>query len=167
MSGRMRMPGSTSAAPNDGSAQRAPRYPSSIAKAVWVMIAQMVLSWIGIALVLMMVPARARSDSPPAGGLTSFEQAMGEESSWVILFAIFCTVLYAMLARQVLAGVHWAQVVVWFLAGANAFFGIVGLITASHLGWSDVPRVLGIPLNIALIVLLAARPSSAHFGQRP
>ena len=57
MSGRMRMPGSTSAAPNDGSAQRAPRCPSSIAKAVWVMIAQMVLSWIGIALVLMMVPA--------------------------------------------------------------------------------------------------------------
>ena len=140
----------------------ATRYPSAIARAVWVMVGQIVLSWLGVALALLATDSAA----PAAGGLTSSAQVTGEASVWVIIFAIIFTALYAMLAQQVLMGTHWAQVVIWFLAGANAFFGILGLATASHLGWSDVLGVVGIALNVALIVLLATRPSAAHFGRR-
>jgi len=54
-------------------------------------------------------------------------RVVGEVSVWVILSTVFVTALDAMLAQQVLVGVHRAQVVVWFLAGARAFFGIIGL----------------------------------------
>lgn len=155
--------GSTSPVADGGSAQDpAPRYPSSIVKAVWVMLAQIVLSWLGIALAL--IGARGNT---PRGELTPYDQAVGEASVWVILFAIFFTALYAMLARQVLAGAHWAQVTVWFLAGSNAFFGIVGLVTAAQLGWSNALGVVSIASNIALVVLLAVRPSASHFGRTP
>jgi len=161
MSGQMQAPGSTSSS-DSGSAQGpAPRYPSRIVKAVWVMLAQIVLSWLAIALTLI----AAHGDTPPGDGLTPYDQMIGEVTVWVILIAILSTALYALLARQVLAGARWAQVVVWFLAGANAFFGIVGLITAARLGWSDALGVVGIAMDVALVVLLAARPSAAHFGR--
>jgi len=163
MSGQTQAPGSTSSSDGGSAQDPAPRYPSSIVKAVWVMLAQIVLSWVGIALAL----NAAHGDTPPGGELTPYDQVVGEATVWVILIAIFSSALYAILARQVLVGAHWAQVVVWFLAGANAFFGVVVLVTADQHGWSDAFSVVAIVMNVALVVLLAARPSAAHFGRTP
>ena len=111
------------------------------------MLAQIVLSWFAIALALIEA------------------QVGGEVIVWVVLLAVFSSALYSLLARQVLDGAQWAQVLVWFLAGANAFFGIIVLVTAAQHGWSDALSVVGIAMDVALVVLLAARPSAAHFGR--
>ena len=71
------------------------------------MLAQIVLLWLGIALALI-----GLQGNTPLAGLTPYDQAVGEVSVWVILLAIFSTALYVTLARQLLVGAHWAQVVV-------------------------------------------------------
>jgi hypothetical protein len=78
---------------------------------------------------------------------------------------IVILVFYLVLARLVRKGVNWARIVTWVIAG----LGILGAVTTFTQPEPPLSRVLGIVvgiIDIAIVVLLAQRPSNEYFRRR-
>lgn len=79
----------------------------------------------------------------------------------LVAAAIFL-VLYVLLAFRVRAGRNWARIVTWVLAA----FGVLGLLAALSTTATTTSRILSVVqglVDIAIIVLLAQRPSNDWF----
>jgi hypothetical protein len=79
-----------------------------------------------------------------------------------LAFSVVILVLYALLAVQVRRGANWARVVTWVFAGFGVLGMLVGL-TGTSATASRVLVVIQGLIDIALIILLAQRPSSDWF----
>jgi hypothetical protein len=79
-----------------------------------------------------------------------------------IVVGIVITVLYILLALQVRKGKNWARIVTWVLAGLGIVSGF-GSLAQPEPALSRVITLLGVVVDVAIVVFLAQRPSSAYF----
>lgn len=83
-----------------------------------------------------------------------------------IVVGIIFIVLYVLLALQVRKGKNWARIVTWVLAA----LGVLGALAAFRQDSPPISRVLALLggiIDLAIIVLLAQRPSSEFFRRTP
>ena len=81
-----------------------------------------------------------------------------------VVFAVVFTALFVLLALQVRKGRSWARIVTWVLAGLSALLGVLSLLSPAP-GLARVLGLVALALDVAIIVLLAAKPSSGYFRQ--
>jgi len=82
-----------------------------------------------------------------------------------IVFGIIFTVLYVLLALQVQKGKNWARIVTWILA-ALGVLGALASLAQTTTGGSRVLSLISGVLDVAIIILLAQKVSTAYF-RRP
>ncbi len=82
-----------------------------------------------------------------------------------IVIGIIFTILYVLLALQVGKGKNWARIVTWVLAGLGVLSGLLSL-GQPEPALSRVLSIIGLLIDIAIIVLLAMKPSNEYF-RRP
>ncbi len=78
-----------------------------------------------------------------------------------VLGVVF-TALYVLLALKVRQGRSWARIVTLVVAGLSALSGVVSLLSPAP-GLTRVLGLVALALDIGIIVLLAAKPSSEYF----
>jgi hypothetical protein len=83
-----------------------------------------------------------------------------------VIVAIVFIALYILLALQLPKGKNWARIVVWVITGLGAVFGLLSLAQPEP-ALSRVLGLVGVAIDIAIIVLLAMRPSSEYFRGTP
>lgn len=83
-----------------------------------------------------------------------------------IVIALIVTVLYVLLALQVRKGKNWARIVTWVLSGLGVLSGLASL-AQPETALSRVLGLVGVLIDVAIIVLLAQRPSSQYFKGTP
>jgi hypothetical protein len=74
-------------------------------------------------------------------------------------------VLYILLALQVGKGKNWARIVTWVLASLGVLSGLAALAQPEP-ALSRILSIIGLLVDIAIIVLLAQRPSNEYFRRR-
>ena len=77
-------------------------------------------------------------------------------------FAVVFSAVYVLLALQVRKGKSWARTVTWVLAGLSVLFGVASLLSPAP-GLARVVGLVALALDVAIIVLLAAKASSGYF----
>jgi len=82
-----------------------------------------------------------------------------------IVFGIIFTVLYVLLALQVQKGKNWARIVTWILA-ALGVLGALASLAQTTTGGSRILSLISGVLDLAIIILLAQKVSTAYF-RRP
>lgn len=82
-----------------------------------------------------------------------------------VVLGIIFTVLYVLLALQVRKGKSWARIVTWVIAGLSVLSGLSSFAQPAP-GLSRLLQVVVLLLDVAIIVLLAARPSNEYFRRR-
>jgi hypothetical protein len=82
-----------------------------------------------------------------------------------IVVGIIFTVLYVLLALQVGKGKNWARIVTWVLASLGVISGLASFAQPEP-ALSRVLAIIGLLIDIAIIVLLAQRPSNEYFRRR-
>jgi hypothetical protein len=81
-----------------------------------------------------------------------------------VLGAVFI-VLYILLALRVRKGRNWARVVTWVLAGLGVLSAL-GSLGQTEVSGSRVLSLVAGAIDVAIIVLLAQKPSQAYFRRR-
>ncbi|MDT4963039.1 MAG: hypothetical protein QOF87_2686 [Pseudonocardiales bacterium] len=82
-----------------------------------------------------------------------------------IVIGLIFTVLYILLALQVGKGKNWARIVTWVLASLGVLSGLAALAQPEP-ALSRILSIIGLLVDIAIIVLLAQRPSNEYFRRR-
>ncbi|MDQ2748089.1 MAG: hypothetical protein M3Y44_00915 [Actinomycetota bacterium] len=82
-----------------------------------------------------------------------------------IVIGLVFIVLYVLLALQVGKGKNWARIVTWVLAGLGVLSGLASFAQPEP-ALSRILGVIGLLIDIAIIVLLAQRPSNEYFRRR-
>lgn len=156
--------GSMPPPPDSVPASRGPA-PSSVLNAVRLMYLSAVLGIIGLIATLSTKDALRDSIKESQSGLSASEldTAVNIALGLAIVFGIVFTVLWLILANFVRKGHNWARIVTWVLAGLGVL-SVVGIIGQPAL--NIVLALVGVVIDIAIIVLLAIRPSSDYFSQR-
>lgn len=162
-------PGSGYPAPSGGypGGGPAPVRPAAVEWTFRLMLVRSVLGLIGIFVALALrnsLRAQISQQQLNAGNSTvNIDAIVNAAIIGGIIFSAVYLVLYVLLAVQVRAGRQWARVVTWVLAG----FGVFGLLFSFVSSAVPLSRAISIAsglLDIAIIVLLALRASSAYFA---
>ena len=138
--------------------------PAPVATAVKLMYARAAVSLISVlALFTGRDALRAQlSDAdasiPPAALDTAVSVAIAVSAVFAVVFAA----LYVLLALQVRKGKSWARTATLVLAGLSALLGVVSLLSPGP-GLARVLGLVALALDIAIIVLLVGKASSAYF----
>ena len=82
-----------------------------------------------------------------------------------VFFGLVFAVLYVLLAIQVRKGKNWARIVTFVLAGLGVLGGLLSLL-GDGTGLEKGVGVIVLLVDIAIIVLLALKPSSEYFASR-
>ena len=82
-----------------------------------------------------------------------------------VVFGVILVVLYVLLAIQVGKGKNWARIVTWVLVGLSTLFGLASFAQPES-ALSRVLSIVGLIIDIAIIVLLAQKPSNEYFRTR-
>jgi hypothetical protein len=80
-----------------------------------------------------------------------------------IALSVVIAVLYILLALQVRKGKNWARITTWVLSGLSVLFGLAGLL-GTGTGLEKAVFVVGLLIDVAIIVLLARKPSNEYFA---
>ena len=142
--------------------------PSTVVNAFRLMLLTAALSAVGIIVVLATRDdlrnriRRTVPDEDPA----RLDSMLNTAVTITVVVAVVFLVLYVLLAFRVRAGRNWARIVTWVLAA----LGVLGLVSAILSTATPVSRVLSVVqglADIAIIVLLAQRPSNDYFRGYP
>jgi hypothetical protein len=79
-----------------------------------------------------------------------------------ITFGVIFIVLYVLLALQVKKGKNWARIVTWVLAALGVLSALSSL-AQTNTGGSRAASLVGGVVDLAIIVLLAQKPSNDYF----
>ncbi len=79
-----------------------------------------------------------------------------------VVIGLVFVVLYVLLALQVRNGRNWARIVTWVVAGLGVLSGLASMMQPAP-ALTRVLTLIAVVLDIAVIVLLAQRPSGAYF----
>lgn len=83
-----------------------------------------------------------------------------------IVVGLIFIVLYVLIALQVRNGKNWARIVTWILAGLGVLSALTSL-TQPEPALSRALTLVGGVIDLAIIVLLAQRPSNQYFRSAP
>lgn len=151
--------------PDSTSTDRGPA-PSSVINAVRLMYLSAVLGILGLIATVVNQDAIRDSIKESEPKLTSSEldTAVSLGLGIAIVFGVIFTILWLLLASFVRKGRNWARIVTWVLA-AIGVVSVVGI--AGQPPLNIVIALVGVVVDIAIIVLLALKPSNAYFAARP
>lgn len=154
-----------------------PQRPSSVTTAVSLMFARVALMALGVILSFVMageILEQVTSTSGVPGGDAFIGQAMTMGLIFAAIVNVVILVLYGLLAVQVRQGRDWARIVTWVVSGLFITFAVIGLL--GQLVFSTSPfraplittvlAVIMLAIDIAVVTLLALRPSNAYFARR-
>ena len=79
-----------------------------------------------------------------------------------ITFGVIFIVLYVLLALQVQKGKNWARIITWVLAALGVLSALSSL-AQTNTGGSRVTSLIGGVIDLAIIILLAQKPSNDYF----
>ena len=151
-------------APQPGPVSRG-EAPSSVINAVRLMYVSAALGILGMILLFVTKDELKKSiqenDAKLSG--TELDNAVNGVLAIAVVLAIIFTVLWLVLANFVQKGKNWARIVTWILA-AIGVLSVLGSFGQPPL--NVVLAIIGGVINIAIIVLLALKPSSEYFSSR-
>lgn len=155
------MPGETPPAPISGGPA-----PATVGNAVRLMMIRAALGVLGIIVVLAtksslkkeILKHNRSADAARLDSLVNTAITVG------IVVGIVFIVLYVLLALQVRNGRNWARIVTWVIAGLGVLSALSSLAQPEP-ALSRVVSAISAILDIAIIVLLAQRPSNQYFRQ--
>lgn len=151
--------------PDSGPVSRG-QAPSTVVNAVRLMYVSAALSLVSMVVVFFTKDALEDSlrKADPQLSDARIEQALNAGLVFAVVFGIIFTVLWLVLASFVRKGANWARIVTWVLAGLSVL-SVVFLFGQPPLNL--VLGLVGVLVSIAIIVLLALKPSSEYFSARP
>jgi uncharacterized membrane protein (DUF485 family) len=138
--------------------------PSTVQNAVRLMFVLAALGVIGLIIVFADKDAlrKAVEDANPNYDTTQLDNAVNTGVTVGAVIGIVLIVLYVLLALQVRKGKNWARIVTWVLAGLGVLGGVTNL-AQPQAALTKIVAGVELVLYIALIVLLAMRPSNEYF----
>ena len=141
--------------------------PASVVNAARLIIARIVLALLGVIVTLTTQDSlrSAMAKASPTMDQHSLDVAMGVAIAVSVAFAVAFAILWGVLAWLIVKGKNWARIVIWVFAGLALFFGLLALVRPSGV-LSVVMNVIDVGLDVAIIVLLAQRPSAEFFRRR-
>lgn len=80
-----------------------------------------------------------------------------------VVIGVVLLVLYVVLAFVVSRGRNWARIVTWVIAGLG-ILGFLGTLASPETGFTRLLGVVTLLIDIAVVVLLALRPSNEYFA---
>jgi len=98
----------------------------------------------------------------PNADAAKLDSLVNSALTFGIVFALIFIVLYVLLAMQVRNGRNWARIVTWVLAGLGVLSALASLAQAQP-ALSRILSLIGGAIDVAIIVLLAQRPSGQYF----
>ena len=141
--------------------------PPSVVNAVRLVVARVVLALVGVVVALGSQDAlrAAMAKASPTLDQSSLDLALKVAVGVSVVSGVVFAIVWGLLARLLLRGKNWARIVVWVFAGISVATGLIGLARAAN-GLNLAVGLLDLCLDVAIIVLLARRPSSEFFGRR-
>ncbi len=138
--------------------------PPTVRNAVRLMFFLAALGVIGLIIVFADKDAlrTAVAKANPSDDTTQIDNAVNTAVTVGAVIGIVLIVLYVLLALQVRKGKNWARIVTWVLAGLGVLGGLTNL-AQPQAALTKVVAGVELVLYIALIVLLALRPSNEYF----
>lgn len=138
--------------------------PSTVQNAVRLMFALAVLSLIALVVVFADKSAlrTAIEKADPSYDTSKVDSAVNTAIAVGAIIGVVLVVLYVLLALQVRKGKNWARIVTWVLSGLGAL-GAISNLAQPQPALAKVIAAIELVVYIALIVLLAMKPSSAWF----
>jgi hypothetical protein len=98
----------------------------------------------------------------PAGSQSTLDRALTASLVAATVVGLVFIVLYVLLALQVRKGKNWARIVTLVIAGLGVLSGLAAFVQPAA-GLSRALGVVALVIDVAIIVLLAQRPSSQFF----
>jgi len=149
-------------APDSAPVPRGPA-PSSVVNAVRLMYLSAVLGIIGLVATFATKDALRDSikESQPELTGSELDLAVNIALGFAVALGVVFTVLWLVLASFVRKGRNWARIVTWIVAGIGVL-SVVGIFGQPAL--NIVLALVGVIIDIAIIVLLAIKPSSEYFS---
>lgn len=141
--------------------------PASVVNAARLIVVRIVLALLGVIVTLTTQDSlrSAMAKASPTLDQHSLDVAMGVAIAVSVAFAVAFAILWGVLAWLIVKGKNWARIVIWVFAGLALFFGLLALVQPSGV-LSVVMNVIDVGLDVAIIVLLAQRPSAEFFRRR-
>lgn len=138
--------------------------PSTVQNAVRLMFALVVLSL--ISLIVVFADKSALRDAiekhNPGFDSSQVDTALNTAVAVGAVIGIVLMVLYVLLALQVRKGKNWARIVTWVLSGLGVL-GSISNLAQPEAALTKVIAVIELVVDVAVIVLLAMRPSNEYF----
>jgi nitrate reductase gamma subunit len=138
--------------------------PASVENAVRAMFARAALGIVGL-IVLLATKSTLKErilEKNPSADAARVDTLLNSAVAIGTVVGLVFIVLYVLLALQVRKGKSWARIVTWVLAGLGVLGALASLVQPQP-ALSRVVSILAGLLDIAIIVLLAQRPSSEFF----
>jgi hypothetical protein len=158
-SGYTPMPGE----PVRGPVERGPA-PSSVVNAVRLMFVNVAIGLLGL-IVLVATKDTLKKEilkHHRSYSASKLDDAVNTAVTVGIVIALIITVLYVLLALQVRKGKNWARIVTWILAGLGVLSALTSFAQPEPAA-SRVVNLVGGLIDLAVIILLAQRPSNEYF----
>lgn len=150
-----------------GPQEQGPRTaPAPVLTAVRLMFARAALSLLGL-LALLATKSTLKEQilkSKPTVSGSQIDTLLSAAIGIGVVVGLVFIVLYVLLALQVRKGKNWARIVTWVLAGLGVLSALTSLAQPEPL-LTRILSLIGAVIDVAVIVLLAQRPSSAYFSK--
>jgi hypothetical protein len=138
--------------------------PQPVTNAVRLMLVSAALGIIGL-IVLITTKGSLRTaiaDKNPSFDDHKLDTAVNAAIGVGVVLGLIFVVLYVLLAMQVRKGKNWARVVTWVITGLGVLSAVTSLAQPVAAG-SRAFSLLGGVIDLAIIILLAQKVSSAYF----
>jgi peptidoglycan/LPS O-acetylase OafA/YrhL len=141
--------------------------PSSVTMAVRLMFVRAAIGLVSILVAFTQKDALrdiVREQNPDYSS-SKLDDAVNAALAITAVIGVVFLVLYILLALQVGKGRNWARIVTWVLA-ALGLISFLAAIAGDNPGVSKIFAAVTAVLDLAIIVLLAQKPSNDYFRQR-
>lgn len=140
--------------------------PATVSRAVMLMYLSAALGVIGLILAIASrdtIKERLLESNP---NIENVDAVVTGTVVFSIVIGLIFIALWIWLAMMVSKGRNWARIVTWVIAGLGAIFAVVALVNPNTALDAVLAVIEGL-VDIAVIVLLAMRPSNEFFARRP
>ena len=141
--------------------------PATVTNAVWAILLRVAFSLVGIVVVLATQDSLRAQLLKAGPTLTSatLDTAVTVAVAMSIALGIVVAILWGLLAFFIRKGKNWARITMWVFAGLNVV-SVPFTLAQGATGLNVALSLINLVLDVAIIVLLARRPSSEFF-RRP
>ena len=139
--------------------------PTEVIRAVQLMFARVALGILNALIAFASADSIKDSirESQPSLTDSEVDSAFALAIGITIFFGLVFAALYVLLAIQVRKGKNWARIVTFVLAGLGVLGGLLGLF-GNGTGLEKGVGLIVLLVDVAIIVLLAMKPSSQYFA---